>query len=294
MKALQDKNVVFWLLVFLGIFLGFAIYRIGFHRPVPASDEEAVQSLKNQKLQEVQTQPKEESPSAPKEEPSVGPQESAPQTPQTADLKSQQVNERQYSSENPLYFRAVFGEASDHSTLGVLDESGGTATGYDVVYVDENRNGDLTDDAAKKLAKYDRGSYAGQINPTFKFCGPLGERSAATYYTLTRRDHAGPGEQYFFWTLDADGWNYFFINGKMTLFSSAADALKSKPVRLGGQCAWEINSRSQNRKPLISAGLKDENGCTLRIVRQSGKAISPTLTLTQDGQVKAEEKMKFG
>ena len=45
---------------------------------------------------------------------------------------------------------------------------------------------------------------------------------------------------------------------------------------------------------MISAGLKDKNGSTLRIVRQAGKTISPTLTLTQNGEVKMEEKMKFG
>jgi hypothetical protein len=90
------------------------------------------------------------------------------------------------------------------------------------------------------------------------------------------------------------GWVYFFINGRMKLFSNAADALEGKPVRLGGPCRWEISSRSQAGKPMISAGLKDENGCTLRIVRRAGETVSPTLTLVQNGQAKANEQMKFG
>jgi hypothetical protein len=298
MKAQKGRIQALWLLVLFAIVAAIAFYRIGFRRPVPAFDEKAAQSLKDQKLQEVQTQPKEESPPAPKEEPSAGPQESAPQVPQTADLKPEQVKDRQYSSENPLYFRVVFGEQGDHSTLGVIDESGGTGAGYDIVYVDENRNGDLTDDAAKKLAKYERGSRAGQINPTFKFCGPLGEKAAATYslniYSLTQQDRAGPGVKYFFWSLGTGDWNYFFINGKVTLFSSAADALTGPPVRLAGQCKWEIRARNQNGKRTISAGLKDENGCTLRIVSKAGKTLSPKLTLLQDGKTKMEKDMTFG
>ena len=94
--------------------------------------------------------------------------------------------------------------------------------------------------------------------------------------------------------MDKNQWNYFFINGKMTLFSNAADALKGKPVHLASQCQWEINARIRDGEPMISAGLKDEHGCTLRIVRRAGKTVSPTLTLIQDGKVKTEEKMKFG
>ena len=66
------------------------------------------------------------------------------------------------------------------------------------------------------------------------------------------------------------------------------------PVRLGGQCKWEISSRIQDGKVLVSAGLKDRNGCTLRVVRRASKTVSPTLTLIQDGKVKTEQKMEFG
>ena len=94
--------------------------------------------------------------------------------------------------------------------------------------------------------------------------------------------------------MDAGGWNYFFINGKMRLFSSAEEALKSTPVLLGGQCQWQISSQIKNGKPVISAGLKDTNGCTLRILSGAGDRKSPKLSLIQDGKVRAEENMKFG
>ncbi|UCF16758.1 MAG: hypothetical protein JSW59_04695, partial [Phycisphaerales bacterium] len=88
--------------------------------------------------------------------------------------------------------------------------------------------------------------------------------------------------------------NYFFINGKMRLSSSAADALTGPPVRLAGQCKWHINAARKNGQAVVSAGLKDENGCTLRIVRHSGGTISPRLSLITEGKVALEEDMKFG
>jgi len=184
--------------------------------------------------------------------------------------------------------------------LGVIDESGGTDAGYDIAYVDENMNGDLTDDSARKFAKVESGSRAGELSPRFEFDGPFESEGRAKYtlniYSLApryRRNIQG-NEYHFFWYLDVKEWNYFFINGKMKLFSNAADALKDTPVCLGSECKWEISSRIQNSKSLVSAGLKDINGCTLRIVRQAGKTVSPTLTLIKDGKVETEEKMKFG
>jgi hypothetical protein len=45
---------------------------------------------------------------------------------------------------------------------------------------------------------------------------------------------------------------------------------------------------------MVSAGLKDENGCTLRLVRLSGKILSPRLSLLRDGNVKTEKDLEFG
>jgi hypothetical protein len=290
MNAHQNINVIKWLIILIIIVSAIVYYRVGFHIPVPAFDEEKYKSLQGHDSQEVQTPPKQnQSETSP---------DSAFLPPQTAELTLEQLKDRQALSENPLYFRVVFGQEGNYSTLGMLDESGGTGAGYDVAYVDENRNGDLTDDPAKKFAKYERGSRAGHTNPTFYFTGPLNDRVSAKYslniYSLRRTTQAGPGDKHFFWTLDSDDWNYFFINGKMKLSSSVADALTGVPVHLGGPCKWQISARTRSGKPTVSAGLKDENGCTLRIVRRRGKTISPTLTLIQGGKIKAEEKMKFG
>jgi len=245
MKVLPDKNNIPWLLMLIAVFATIVIYRVGFHTPIPAFNEEA-------------------------------------------------------GSERPLYFCVVFGKEGKNPMLGVVDESGGTDAGYDVAYVDENMNGDLTDDSARKFPRRESGSRAGELEPRFDFRGPFEGEGSARYslniYSLTPRfsESIKGNEYYFFWYLDVKEWSYFFISGKMKLFSSAADALKGTPVLLGGQCKWEISSRIRDGKSLVSAGLKDINGCTLRIVSQEGKTVSPTLTLIKDGKVETEDKMQFG
>ena len=284
MKVLQDKNRIFWVLMLIAVVVAIVIYRMGFLFSVPGFNEEA------------ETKQNQSEPAA-----SVNSPESVFQPSHAADLRGGLSKEPRYGSEHPLYFRVVFGEEGNNSMLGVVDESRGTGAGYDVAYVDENMNGDLTDDAAREFPRRERGSRAGELEPRFEFKGPFKGEENAKYtlniYSLaqkTRRSTQG-NDYYFFWYLNIKEWNYFFINGKMTLFSNAADALKGKPVRLGGQCQWEISSGTKDGKAMVSAGLKDGNGSTLRsVVRRASKSISPTLTLIQDGKVRTEEKMKFG
>ena len=283
MKFLPDKNNIPWLWMLIAVFAAIVIYRIGFHTPAPGFNQEALKSFG---LQVTETK-------LDKAEPVF-------QTSYAVDLMRDPLKEPRYGSERPLYFCVVFGKEGKNPMLGVVDESGGTDAGYDVAYVDENMNGNLTDDAAKEFPRLESGSRAGELSPRFEFKGPFEGEGNAKYtlniYSLapSYSGNIQGNENYFFWYLDVKEWNYFFMNGKMELFSSAADALKGTPVLLGGKCKWEISSRIRDGKSLVSADLKDRNGCTLGIVRQQGKTVSPTLTLIKDGKVETEEKMKFG
>ncbi len=283
MKVLPDKNNIPWLLMLIAVVAAILIYRVGFHTPVPGFDQEALKSLG---LQETETKPD-------KAEPVF-------QTPYAVDLMREPLKEPRYGSKRLLYFCVVFGKEGKNPMLGVVDESGGTDAGYDVAYVDENMNGDLTDDSVRKFARRESGSRAGELEPRFDFKGPFEGETSARYslniYSLAPRYRGNiQGDEYhFFWYLDVKEWNYFFINGKINLFSSIDEALKGTPVLLGGECKWQISSRIKDGKSLISAGLKDINGCTLRSLRRNGQMLSPTLTLIKNGKVETEEKMKFG
>jgi hypothetical protein len=218
-----------------------------------------------------------------------------------ADSEPQVPKERTYVSERPLFFRVVFGKEGKSSMLGVVDESNGTGAGYDTAYVDENMNNDFTDEQPKKFPSgRRRDDSTSGWEPRFEFRGPLGVKGNAKYtlniYSLASKKRRGTqgNDYYFFWYLTTEGWNYFFINGKMQLFSSAADALKGTPVRLGGECKWQLSSQVRGSKVLVSAGLKDDNGCTLRLVSEPKGDLSPMLTLIKDGTVVIREKMEFG
>ncbi|MDP2895803.1 MAG: hypothetical protein Q8Q12_04500 [bacterium] len=223
-----------------------------------------------------------------------------------ADAESRLPKEPKLASERPLYFRALLGKEGKASMLGVLDESGGTGTGYNIAYVDENMDNDLTNDTPKKfpVADVPASSSSGRVatgpEPRFDFKGPLREKETAEYtlniYALRNTTPVtNPQDKYyFFWYLRTEQWNYFFINGQMSLYSKAADALKGAPVRLGGTCKWEITGGIREKDALVSAGLKDENGCTLRIVNGETENPSPELTLIKNGKTLAQEKMSFG
>ncbi|MHC4203310.1 MAG: hypothetical protein ACYSTT_01555 [Planctomycetota bacterium] len=280
MKALPAKNYILLLIILLVAVVLIVINRLGIYRPVPAFNEEAIPSLLP---------------------PSPFNQQDLIFEPTTvADFKRESIKEPRYSSKKPLYFRVLFGKEAANPMLGVIDESAGTAEGYDIVYIDENMNGDLTDDTSRKFARHEGGSRAGELEPKFEFWGPFEGQEKVKYainiYSLVPRysESVKGNEYYFFSYLDINEWNYFFINGKINLYPSVDEALKGTPVVLGGDCKWEISSRTQDGKSLISAGLKDINGCTLRSVRRNDEMVSPALSLLKDGKVEAEEKMKFG
>ncbi len=140
--VLKNQILLVWLLI--AIVAAILIYRTGFHRPVPGFNEEKIKSLG---LQEAETGKNKAEPSS-----SVNTSESVFQPSQAVEHTWDLQKEPQYGSEHPFYFCVVFGEKGNNSMLGVVDESGGTGAGYDVAYVDENMNGDLTDEAAKKFS----------------------------------------------------------------------------------------------------------------------------------------------
>jgi len=284
MIVLPDKDRYPWLLMLIVVIAVILIDRVGFKRSVPGFNEEAIQSL----LREIKLA-----------EPFS--QDDLMFKPTIAtDFKRESIKESQYCSKNPLYFRLLFGKEAANPMLGVVDESQGTGAGYDVAYIDENMNGDLTDDTAKKFSRLESGSRAGELEPKFEFEGPFEGQDKAKYtiniYSLASRNSSSvkDDEYYFFSDLTVGEWHYSFINGKIKLFSSLEGALKGTPVLLGGECRWQIGSRIRGSKSLVSAELKDKNGCTVIVVTQNGQMLSPSLTLLKDGKVEAEEKMKFG
>ena len=131
----------------------------------------------------------------------------------------------------------TFGEASSSGMLLALDESQGDGRGYDCVYIDQNMDGVLADHAPTKFALMERGSEKA-FEPRFSFTGPCPYRPNATakyevdLYALrpkTSKDNDTKSIYFFWWLTDNEGWSYFFINGKVELYATAAEALVASP-----------------------------------------------------------------
>jgi len=74
---------------------------------------------------------------------------------QWSDSTSRRVlaKEPDFVSDKPVWFALALGNGKDRFISGALDESKGTGTGYDTLYLDANNNGDLTDDPPIKNLK---------------------------------------------------------------------------------------------------------------------------------------------
>ena len=290
MENSQKKNGMHWLLILIVIAGVVLLLTTVLNNPSAEGTKDALAPAED--VQQVQPEPP---PSEVEVADSVKPTEPVIQPIPLDDPLREPPKKSVIASSKPLYFRMVFGENGTDSTLGVIDESGGTGTGYNIAYVDENRNSDLTDDTARQ---FERDSRSDQTNPTFAFSGPFKNKTSAKYtlniYSLTRKKQHSPGDYRFWWNLYTDGWNYFFINGKIRLSSSVVEAQAGPPIRLAGPCTWQIESARKSNKTMVCAGLEDENGCTLRSVIQTREWLSPKLTLVKNGKIELEEDMKFG
>jgi len=213
------------------------------------------------------------------------------------------VKQPKFSSSKPLYLNVAFGQKAERCMLIVLDESKGDGAGYDVAYVDDNLDGDLTNHQPKAFPAAGRPD--ARSNPTISFTAPRAYKDTTpAEYSLNLYSLAGASSKiapakdlHFFWDIrDAEQWNYFFINGKFHVYPTAAEALKGEPIRIGSKCDWEITAQQNGENVALSVGLKDANGCTLRIVRSSAGEPAPTITvLDKSGKALVkDQKLGFG
>jgi len=71
----------------------------------------------------------------------------------------------------------------------------------------------------------------------------------------------------------------FFINGEAKVYATAEEAAGGKAIRLGPPFRFDVRSSVRGDSALVNVGLKDGNGCTLRIASGRGQDGSRTDTL---------------
>jgi hypothetical protein len=196
-------------------------------------------------------------------------------------------------SDNAVYLRLLVGIGKPLLVTGYLDETKGTGQGYDAAFLDLDGNG--TFETRQDFPPYTLPN-TGEERPDPKvtirhedcdwvldlrytrFTPVDGVARAYIRWTVTR------GEEFYAW----------FINGQVSFYTELTAAAAADPIRLGPPFEFQTGTRTRGREGLITVGLKDSNGCTLRLARRDKAIVSPALTLSQDGNEVLQTQASYG
>jgi hypothetical protein len=88
---------------------------------------------------------------------------------------------------------------------------------------------------------------------------------------------------YAHWSATKGGLHAWFINVPLCFDGKEEGATPGRPFRLGPPLEWKIAANTRGPSSLLSVGLKDANGGTLRLARREGAEIRPDVRLL-DGE----------
>jgi hypothetical protein len=171
-------------------------------------------------------------------------------------------------SEQPLHFRMEVGVRPGYVVSGWLDESKGTGKGYDLAVLD--LDGDGTFETKQPAATQKDYQTQKDVPKPVVTIDREGAKWALDLYSLGRRRPTvkdGAVVTYIKWTVTTDAFYAYFINGRVTLHADAAKAKAAKPIRLGPPFSFDTGSAQRGPDALLRVGLKDGNGCTMRLAR---------------------------
>ena len=85
-----------------------------------------------------------------------------------------------------------------------------------------------------------------------------------------------------------------FINGQVMLHPTAAAAARGKAIRMGPPFKFQAKAGTRGTEALLSIGVLDENGCTLRIASSGRKEAKIRIRLSMDGETKLATTAEYG
>jgi hypothetical protein len=188
-------------------------------------------------------------------------------------------------SEEPLHFRLEVGVQPGHIVSGWLDESKGTGTGFDMAVLDLDGDG-----------RYEtKQSFGTQLNYTTKKQVPkpvvtIEHEDATWVFDLNslgfRRPYlkAGTYSAYMKWSVTKGDFYAWFINGRTTLTTDRMTAQKAPPIRLGPPFSFTAAGATKGAEALLRFGVKDGNGCTMRLARVGKVQRRPEVVLSAEGK----------
>jgi hypothetical protein len=199
----------------------------------------------------------------------------------------------QPTSENAIYLRLMVGIETPKLVTGFMDESKGTGTGYDIALLD--LDGDGSPETRQVFGTYqvprtERTAPDPKIRITHEDCEFVLDLRYSRFTPVK-----GVAATYIRWSVTkGSGFYAWFINGRVNFFTSAEEAAKADPIKMGPPFHFETGTRTRGREGLVTIGLKDANGCTLRLARKDGKQVAPQIKLMQDGEEVYQTQASYG
>jgi len=198
-------------------------------------------------------------------------------------------------SDEAFHVRLAVGGESGRTIVGYIDESAGTGKGYDTAVLD--LDGDGTPEASQTFGKTaDRRTGEMRFDPKVKVEHD-GVSLVLDLYSLAFRRPFGGEKQYpayIRWTATKGDLYAWFINGKVAYHRTARDAAEADPIRLGGPFHFAVSTRTRGPEALVSVGLKDANGCTLRLYRKARTEVRPHFRLLSGDEAKVDTHAPYG
>jgi hypothetical protein len=195
-------------------------------------------------------------------------------------------------SKDALHFRLEVGVRPGHIITGWLDTRGDGGESFDSVVLDADGDGKVeTVTTFGKVTDYR--TKAEIYNPQV-----VVEREDAKWVLDLRYSRfqktADGTHTYIRWSVTKGGFYAWFINGKTMFHATAEAAAKAKPLRMGPPFHFETTTSTQGTKGLVNIGLKDANGCTMRLARLDKGEVRPQVRLIQNGEQRFEEHAAYG
>jgi hypothetical protein len=197
------------------------------------------------------------------------------------------------TSRRARHFRLEVGVGDIRTVHGWIDESGGTGKGYDRLALD--LDGDGRADVTSAFEPTDPESDT-WTTPTISF-----RHEHATWTLDFNDDRFDPGEDpvegpetWFSWSVWRGDRFALFVNGPMGLHTSAAAARRAKAARLGPPFHLECGVGTRGPTVMLSAALRDSNGCTLRVASEGTREAKIHATLLDADRVVLRRTMEYG
>jgi hypothetical protein len=196
-------------------------------------------------------------------------------------------------SPEAIHFRLEIGVKPGHVVAGWLDTRGEAGEGFDSAVLDLDGDGraetvqtfpEMRDYRTETMmphpqvvVEHEGGRW--QLDLRYSRFRPAGEtaREATIRWVLTKGD-------FYAW----------FINGRATFHTTAEAASAAEPIRMGPPFRFQTGTRTRGRQALVTVGLKDVNGGTLRMAKIGRGELRPHVEIIDDGETRYEAWARYG